>query len=51
MTNFEYLIMLLEDDKDLVDSINNMETGCITGLADKVYEGVSVYYELFGEEN
>ena len=50
MTNFEYLIMLLEDNEDLVEEINSMESDYIHELANSVCESVDTYYEFY-EDN
>ena len=46
MTNFEYFIKLLQDDEDLVNEINNMDTAYISELFNYVSEAVNTYYEF-----
>jgi hypothetical protein len=45
MTNFEYLMWLLENDEDLVNDINNMDEHYIPELFNCIAEGVEIYYE------
>ena len=49
MTNFEYFIELLQDDEDLVNEINNMDTAYIPELFNCVSDGVDTYYEFEDE--
>ena len=46
MTNFEYFIELLQDDEDLVNEINNMDTAYVSELFNCVSESVDTYYEF-----
>lgn len=46
MTNFEYLIWLLENDEDMVNNINNMDTNYVPELFNCVSDGVDTYYEF-----
>lgn len=46
MTNFEYLIWLLESDEDLVNNINNLDTNYVPELFNYVSDGVDTYYEF-----
>ena len=46
MTNFEYFIELLQDDEDLVNEINNMDTAYIPELFNYVSEAVTLIMNL-----
>lgn len=51
MTNFEYLIMLLEDDEELVEKINSMESEYMPELSNIVYDSIDSYYDCYEENN
>ena len=50
MSNLEYLIWILENNEELVEQINSMESEYIPELANSVCESIDTYYEFY-EDN
>lgn len=46
MTNFEYLISILEDE-ELVEMINSIETEYIPELSNVIYDNITSYYDFY----